>query len=140
MQRRLASGAPGYGSLGDAAHFIAASGMSAPYQWVTPRGEQTAKLVELIRRARAGERWEDIGATFSPTNAAAAQKACSTFTRYASAIDKQERRDAFVRNGFNRNAGSRVTGHLGSGIEPALQPETSDLWAGMGACFARRTA
>jgi hypothetical protein len=107
-----------------------------PYRWMTKRGEQTADLVALIARARTGERWDDIAATFYPGSGNGIRKACDTFTRYASAAEKRDRRDALACSGFNRRRGPQNQRALYGGVEPPLRREQSDPWDGMGACFA----
>lgn len=121
---------------------------SKPYRWVTPRGVHKPDLRELIRLACAGERWEDIGCTFFPTSANAIRKACDTFTRYASILERTERRASLASRGFNRigkggpprkQVAEIVVDDEADDAGLPLRPENRDPWAGMGACFARPT-
>jgi len=104
-----------------------------PRRWLTDAGYPTPELVELIRRARTGERWVDIAATFYPRSGNGIRKACDVFGSYASDEAKDERRAALARRAVGpRNPRVPVEEVIG----PPLVRERRDLWAGMGACFA----
>lgn len=112
--------------------------MSGKTRWITPAGDPSPELVDLISRAITGERWADIGATFYPNSYYGHKKANDIFTAYASAIDKAERHEALVRKGFNGRGGQfgKIRTSPALAREPAVLREKRDPWADMGACFA----
>lgn len=82
-----------------------------------------AERAELIRRGRAGDSWQSIGAAFGVMP----RSAQTAFHRYGNAADEEARRQALKARKFNRPTGYRR--------RIAGPTERRDPWAGMGECF-----
>lgn len=105
-----------------------------PGRWQTATGEATPERAELMRLAREGERWEEIGAVFYPHLVSGGHSCSNVFTLFATADDRQARRAALKARNFNKSEPYKNRGGYLSA--PGVQRERVDPWAGMGECFA----
>lgn len=94
----------------------------------------------LIRAARAGDSWAEIGRRLYPETEGqrSRQAAAMAFARNATEEDREARAEALAQRGYNRPRQYKNRGYPGgqARVEPAFFREAQDPLEGYGQCFA----